>query len=228
LRLTARSCLIILLISGLLDIPAFAAKERPLGLVIQALEAHVDDATLAVGTTLYSGDTVATDVGGALRLKLGGSQLYLLGSSAATLTQNPAILHALVSRGTVGFSSDGTERIELEIPQGVIRAVDGQPAYGQVTITGPQEVVISAYRGDLNLDNDGEVHTIPTGKTYRVTMDLEPAAQPAPPSASSGDSPIVAPRRRRLVFDLILVGGTAIASYFIWRELSESPSKPSH
>lgn len=228
MRLIARSCLIFLLISGLLDIPAFAAKERPLGLVIQALEARVDDATLAVGTTLYSGDTVATDVGGALRLKLGGSQLYLLGSSAATLTQNPAILHALVSRGTVGFSSNGTERIELEIPQGVIRAVDGQPAYGQVTITGPQEVVISAYRGDLILDNDGEVHTIPAGKTYRVTVDLEPAAQPALASASGGDSPIVAPRRRRLVFDLILVGGTAIASYFIWRELSESPSKPSH
>lgn len=228
MRSFARSFLVILLLLALLDIPAFATHERPLGLVIQAQGAQIDEASLAVGTSLYSGDTVATGVAGALRLKLGASQLFLLASSAATLTQNAASMHALVSHGTVGFSTDGSGKIELEIPQGLIRGVEGQPAYGQVTIIGPQEVVISAYRGDLILDNDGELHTIPAGKTYRVTMDLEPAALPIPANASGGNSGVVPPRRRRLIFDLILVGGTAIASYFIWQELSESPSKPSH
>ena len=173
MRIAARLCLVMLLVTSLLDIPAFAAAEKPLGMVIQAQEAQLDNAKLAVGTTVYAGDTLVTDAGGGLRLKLGGSQLYLLAESAATFSQNTAVVHAVVARGTVGFSSNGADNVELEIPQGILRAADGQPAYGQVTILSAQEVVISAYRGALVLDNDGELHTIPAGKNYRVTMEWE-------------------------------------------------------
>ena len=108
--------------------------------------------------------------------------MYLLADSAATLAQNAAVVHAVVARGTVGFSSNGADKIELEIPEGILRAADGQPAYGQVTILSAQEVVISAYRGALVLDNDGELHTIPAGKNYRVTMELDQSDQQAPPA----------------------------------------------
>ncbi len=64
-----------------------------------------------------------------------------------------------------------------------MRAANGQPGYGQVTIIGPREVVISAYRGTLVLDNDGELHEIPAGKSYRVTLDLDPAAHRKVPRA---------------------------------------------
>jgi hypothetical protein len=228
-RTTARLCLVVLLVNSLLDIPAFAANEKPLGMVVQAQEAQLDNAKLAVGTTVYPGDTLVTDSGGGLRLKLGASQLYLLADSAATLSQNATVVHAMVARGTVGFSSNGADNIELEIPQGVLRAADGQAAYGQVTITSAQEVVISAYRGALVLDNDGELHTIPAGKSYRVTMDFDQADQQAPQASTGGDNPIIHPRkrrRRRLVFYLIFTGAMAGISYAIWQELSESPSKP--
>ncbi|MFZ3217553.1 MAG: hypothetical protein WA192_15950 [Candidatus Acidiferrales bacterium] len=228
MRSIVHSCLVLLLVTGLLDIPAFAANEKSLGLVVQAQEAHVDDAKLEVGTTIYPGDTLATDTGGGLRLELGGSQLYLLASSAATLAQNSATVHASVERGTVGFSSNGADNIELEVPQGILRAANGQPAYGQVTIMSPQEVVITAYRGALVLDNDGELHTIPAGKTYRVTMDWDQSEQ-APQASTGGDNNIVRPhrRRRRLAFYLILGGVLAVTTYEIWNELSESPSQPS-
>lgn len=179
MRSMARLCLVVLLVTSLLDIPAFAAAEKPLGMVIQAQEALLDNAKLQVGTSIYGGDTVMTDAGGGLRLKLGGSQLYLLADSAATLSQNTTVVHAVVARGTVGFSSNGADNVELEIPEGILRAADGQPAYGQVTILSAQEVVISAYRGALVLDNDGEMHTIPAGKNYRVTMDWEQSDQQA-------------------------------------------------
>ena len=78
MRSMARLCLVVLLVTSLLDIPAFAAAEKPLGMVIQAQEALLDKAKLQVGTSIYGGDTVVTDAGGGLRLKLGGSQLYLL------------------------------------------------------------------------------------------------------------------------------------------------------
>ncbi|MFY9802848.1 MAG: hypothetical protein WA211_06375 [Candidatus Acidiferrales bacterium] len=236
MRAIARCCLAVLLMLGLLDIPGFAANEKPLGLVLQAQEASVDNARLAVGTTVYPGDTVETDTGGTLRLRLGTNQLYLLASSAATLSQNSTIVHAVVARGTVGFSSTGTDKIELEIPEGILRAADGVPSYGQVTITSPLEVVISAYRGTLVLDNEGELHTIPAGKSYRVTMDLEPAAvaptaESAPQDTQSGNGQVIQPRKRRrkkLAFYLIFTGGLAGATYALWDELTESPSKPNH
>jgi hypothetical protein len=228
-RAISKSFLIAILTASLLNLPALGANEKPLGLVTQAQEAQIGTAVVAVGTTVYPGDTVATDTGGTLRMKVGGSQVYLLASSAATLSQKSDMVHALVARGTVGFSSNGTDQVGLEIPEGIVSAAGGQPAYGQVTITGPREVVISAYRGTLVLDNDGELHTIPAGKSYRVTMDLEPAAtKPAQEAAGVGgkDNDIVAPKHRHLAFDLIVLGVAGVGSYFIFQEVSESPSRP--
>jgi hypothetical protein len=154
----------------------------------------------------------------------------LLAESAATLSQNAAVVHAVVARGTVGFSSNGADNVELEIPEGILRAADGQPAYGQVTILSAQEVVISAYRGALVLDNDGELHTIPAGKNYRVTMEFDQSEQQAPAASTGGDNPIIQPRKRRrrkLVFYLIFAGAMAGISYAIWDHLDQSPWSPS-
>ncbi len=225
----ARWCVVVLLVTSLLDLPMFAAAEKPLGMVIQAQEAELDNANLEVGTSIYRGDTVITDTGGGLRLKLGGSQLYLLADSAATLAQSATAIHAVVARGTVGFSSNGTDNIELEIPQGILRAADGLPAYGQVTILSAQEVVISAYRGALVLDNDGELHTIPAGKNYRVTMEFDQAEQQTAPASTGGDNPIIQPRKRRrrkLAFYLIFSGAVGALSYVIWDHVDQSPSTP--
>jgi len=228
-RSLSKSLLIGVLAASLLNLPAFAANEKPLGLVTQAQEAQIGTAVMTVGTTVYPGDTVETDTGGTLRMKIGGSQVYLLASSAATLSQKSDMVHALVARGTVGFSSNGTDQVGLEIPEGIVSAANGQPAYGQVTLTGPREVVISAYRGTLVLDNEGELHTIPAGKSYRVTMDLEPAAtKPVQEAAGVGgkDQDIVAPKRRHLVFDIIVVGTLAAVSAVVYYEVTQSPSVP--
>jgi hypothetical protein len=227
MRYFAKSCLIAILIAAIINIPAFAADEKPLGLVTQALSAHLGDATVAIGTTVYPGDTIATEVGGTARLKIGGGQIYLLSASAATLSQSSNAVHAVVARGTVGFSSNGTDQLALEIPEGILRAADGVPSYGQVTIVSPLEVVISAYRGTLVLDNDGELHTITEGKSYRVTMDLEPAAtEPQGPAGAPTSSKVTYPRHRHLVFDLIMLGAAAGAGYALWYHLTESPSHP--
>jgi hypothetical protein len=223
--------LVAILSVGLINGPALAANaanEKPLGLVTQAQEARLGAATVAIGTTVYPGDTLATDEGGTVRVKVGGSQFYLLSSSAATLTESASVVSASVARGTVGFSSNGTDQLSLEIPEGILRAANGQPAYGQVTIIGPREVIISAYRGTLVLDNEGELHEIPAGKSYRVEMDLEPAAAPQGPAGAggSGNNTIVTPKKRHLLFDLIVLGAAAGASYALWYHLSESPSNP--
>jgi hypothetical protein len=228
MRSIARSCIAAML-AALMAFPGFAANEKPLGLVLQAESAQISNAKVAIGTTVYPGDKVETDAGGKLRLRMGTSQLYLLASSSATLGQRSDSLFAEVSRGTVGFSSNGADQLELEVPQGVVRASNGQPAYGQVTIVSPQEIIVSAFHGSLVLDNDGELHTIPEGKSYRVTMDLEPAAVPVPAAAAYRDNADNTPakrRRRKLAFILLFGGIGAAVSYGVWSVLSESSSAP--
>jgi hypothetical protein len=231
-RTFLRSSIAFFVMAGLLDVPAFAAAtSKPLGMVVQAREASIDNANLAVGTTVYPGDTIQTDEGGSLRLKFGATQLYLLSASAATFSQRGEIIRATVGRGTVGFSSTDSSNMELEIPQGILRAEKGESAYGQVTILSPLEVVISTYRGTLVLDNEGEMHAIPAGKTYRVDIDLEPA-QPAAADGRFGDQDpgrdagVVPTKRRRLKFALIILGAVALGSWAIYEEVTESPSKP--
>ena len=231
MRALPRCVLIAILIAGLLNIPAYAADEKPLGLVTQAENAHIGNAKVAIGTTIFPGDTLATEAGGALRLNFGSSQLYLLSASSATLSQNASatMVHAVVGHGTVGFSSNGTDHIELEIPQGILRAANSEPAYGQVTIVGPLEVVISTYRGTLSLDHDGEVRDIPAGRSYRVTMDLEPAAaaaQPQAPAGVGGSGTKRALNTSTLAWALVAVGAAGGVAYGIWDVLSESSSAP--
>lgn len=229
MRSIARSFTALFLVACLLDLPAFAAAAKPLGLVVQAREALLDNSTLAVGTTVYPGDTVQTDEGGTLRLKFGSTQLYLLSSSAAAFSQRENVIRATVGRGTVGFSADSASDVELAVPQGILRTANGQAAYGQVSIIGPLDVVITAYRGTLVLDNEGELHTIPAGKSYRVTMDLEPAAQPSPASRRDDpgrDAGVVPTKRRKLYFELLILGAVAIGTGVIWYEVTQSPSLP--
>jgi hypothetical protein len=226
MRYVAKAFLIAILTVSLLNIPAFSADEKPLGLITQAQEARLGDANVAIGTTVYPGDTLATEIGGTVRMKIGGSQVYLLSASSATLAQSSNLVRAVVARGTVGFSSNGTDLLALEIPQGILRAADGQPAYGQVTIVSPLEVIISAYRGSLILDNDGELHTIPAGKSYRVTMDLEPATQPQGPGGTGGSANVTYPKHRHLVFDAIVAGAALGLGFGLWRAFCESPSNP--
>ena len=226
MRTIARSCLVAFLIGGLMNTPLLAANEKPLGMVIQADAAQLGSARATVGATVYPGDSIATSVGGTMRLKVGSGQLYLLSSSAATLAENTSAFHAVINHGTVGFSSSVAEPFELETPLGVVRPSAG-PAYGQVTLTGPREMIVSAYRGDLIVDNNGELHTIPEGKSFRVTADLDPSEPPNAAAAQgpygTGVKPAVNPH---FILKLTAVAVLAVGTYFLYRELSESPSKP--
>ena len=229
MRSIARSCLIALLICGLLDIPAFAANDKSLGMIIESSTATLGTTTVTIGTTVYAGDSLATDAGGILRLKVGATgQIYLLSSSAATLGGNSDGAWATVRRGTVGFSTSAADQLELVIPEGILRAANGQPAFGQVTITAPNEVVISAYRGALVLDNVGDLHTIGAGTSFRVTMPLAEAQEPQG-TETSPEVKFVPQKRRHLLFALIVTGILAAGiAYPLYRVLSESPSKPNN
>src|SRR5580693_9214803 len=81
-----RSCVVAVVIAGLINLTVMAASSKPLGMIVIADRANVDHAKAAVGADVLSGDALSTDAGGSLRMKIGQSQVYLLSSSDASLT----------------------------------------------------------------------------------------------------------------------------------------------
>src|SRR5271156_3553896 len=168
-----RSCIATMLASSLVTFPLMGAGEKPLGVVIQADHARLDTAEASKGATLYPGDTFDTEADGALRLRIGSGQIYLPASSAATLSSNSNLAHVTLTRGSLTLASSASGQFEVETPAGVLRGA-GQAVTGQATIASPTEVLVSAVKGNLILDNDGELHTIPEGKAYRIVIDQDP------------------------------------------------------
>jgi hypothetical protein len=76
MRVWFRACLIAILAVGMLNLPAYAApanaaNDRPLGMIIQAEGlAHLGPTKAAIGSTVYPGDSVFTEAGSTMRLRV--------------------------------------------------------------------------------------------------------------------------------------------------------------
>lgn len=200
--------------------------KKVLGTVAQADRAHLGGAAAAAGADVYSCDPLETDDGGLMRVQVGSNQIYLAGSSSAALEAEANEIRALVIRGSMSFSLPASGNLTLETPAGVLRADRDQPASGQVVLTGPREMVISAVHGDLLLDTWGEFRSIPEGRSARIQFGSTLAV--ACSDSGGAESPQVrsAYSQHKIVFALVTAGVVGVPSYFIWRELTESESKP--
>jgi hypothetical protein len=225
MRSIGRGLLVAALVAGLCELPVAAGtSEKPLGVVLVAEHAHQTGEKAVAGTTVFAGDAFDTEDAGTIGLRVGTSQLFLLAGSAAAIGENSKIARIQLTRGTMVFSSSASGEFELETPAGVLREMPGEVASGRVALTGPNEMIVSSYRGGVVLDNDGELHTILAGKSYRVVFEdseVTAAAEPDDPS-----TPYKGRRRRKLAFYIVTTAAVAGISAAIWNKLSESPYKP--
>jgi len=180
-----------------------------------------------LGADVYPGDSLKTDPGGTLRLKLGSSQFYILSASDASLSQNGNRVRARIIQGTAGFSSAEGEQFEVETPIATIRAADGQRAFGQVTLTGPQKMLVSAYRGDLVVERNGMARTIKAGEAYNVTYVPDPTP-PAPPSPAPPQTGGSGGGNEQLIFDAVVISSAVVAGVLLYHYESMSDSQPSN
>jgi hypothetical protein len=211
------------------------AASKPLGSVILSQGGSIDNVGASVGASVFSGDAIGTtqNAAGRLRLRLGTAQVYLLADSTATLSDIPGGVAANLTYGTAGFSTSGSESIEIRTANGIIRSRGPQMSYGQVMIAGPHELIVTSFHGVLDIDVDGEIRTVSDGQAYRVVVDDDPSAQTTDDSAggsskgmkkNAGD--IRVRRRRPVVFYLIIFTVAALLGYFYWHHIQESPSVP--
>ncbi|HKV06066.1 MAG TPA: hypothetical protein VJO53_13300 [Candidatus Acidoferrales bacterium] len=225
MRFVAGIGVTVLFAASLCVSPAQAAHRKVLGVVAQADHARLDGSTAVVGADVYSCDTLETDEGGTLRVRVGSSQVFLSSLSSAALEDDSGAIQVVMTSGTVGFSEPASDEISIRTPAGIVRAAGGQAATAQVTLTGPKELVVSAIHGDIALDNGGALQSIPEGKSADVTFEenLEPGCHDEGETLNS--SRRVYPQHK-IGFDIIgpvVLGGTA---YWLWQEETESESKP--
>lgn len=222
--LAARSCLIAFLVVGMLNLPVMAASAKPLGMVVIADHAHVDNANAAIGADIFSGDALLTDIGGSLRMKVGPSQVYLLSSTSATLVPQENKVQAKITHGTLGFSTSSPDQLEIGTPLGVIRGGDSRRVFAQVAVLSPTKMQISAYEGTLLvIAPNGDQKTIEQGETYEATI-------AAPEPGGSGQNQYGVGGQginwKHVAFVAVagaIVGGTALG---IWLAETESCTTP--
>lgn len=231
MRLCSRGFLIALISCGMLILqtqpiqaaPAASSSQAnasPLAIIALADLAHVGSANAAGGTTVYPGDSLDTEPGGQLRLTVAGGQVYFLSDTAAKIGNSGSILQATIVRGTIGFSSLTDRQFQILAPEGLIEAAYGAPAYGQVTITGPNDIVVSAYTGALVLHRGDQTLIVKAGQSYYVSLVPDEAS---PPQRRAGVVPAL---NEHLVWRIIVIGAAAGIGYWLWRQWSESPIDP--
>jgi hypothetical protein len=230
MRYAVRCCLVSLCLVGLLGSPAIGASHtvnrRVLGVVSQTNLAHVDSANAVMGADIYSCDALDTDQGGALRVQVGSGQVYLSSGSTAALEDDGSEIQVVASSGTVGFSQPASGGLAIRTPAGIVRAASGGAAAGEVVFKGPKELVITSMRGDLLLDNGGEIRTIPEGKSADVTFDNNLAQGCHNETAADQQQQQHPYARHQIAFYVIAGAAVAIPGAVLWHDLTESDSKP--
>jgi len=233
MRFVGHATLVAVLCVSFCILPAWGGPpSKPLGSVILSQGGTVDNVNASVGASVFSGDAIGTaaSAAGRLRLRLGTAQVYLLADSNATLSGIPGGVGATLSNGTAGFSTAGSELVEIRTNNGIVRSKGPEPSYGQVMIAGPHELVVTSFHGALEVDVDGDLKTVNDGQSYRVVVDDDPSAQ-EPEGAGTGRmkknaGDIQVRRRRPVVYYLIIFGAAALLGYFYYHHLNESPSAP--
>lgn len=150
---------------------AYAGHGRSLGSVAQANNSLIDNSTALAGANVYACDVLDTDPYGDLRVQFRSSQVVLGTSSEVVLDGSPDVVRVIAISGSVSFSAPSSAELVIDTPAGPLREAAGQAYSGTVTITGPNELMVSAVRGNISLKAADAVDTIPAGKSARITFD---------------------------------------------------------
>lgn len=198
-----------------------AAGNQPIGVIEVSRDADLDGLRAVEGSDFYGGEEFVTDKAGEVQLRLHHCRIDLGEMTNARFLPDATPDRLLLIQGTARYSCPKGAALLIDTPAGIVRGADGMAASGMVDVTDPHNLVISAFDQGLVLDNDGELHLIGAGQSYRINV--QDAAEDA-----GGSEPIPATNRRRKkkLAMVLIIGGAAYAVYQGWCELTESPSKP--
>jgi len=98
-------------------------------------------------------------------------------------------------------------QFQILTPEGLIEAAYGQPAYGQVSFTGPhKDIVVSALTGTLVLRRGDQTLVVKSGQSYYVSL----VPGPAPPQGKGS----ALPYKYHLQWRIVVLGAAGGLGYF--------------
>jgi hypothetical protein len=190
-----------------------------MGIVTGAQHAVIGHLTAVDGTSIYDGDTIATEAAGAMRLRFGASQMVLNGNTEVTLHKTDAGVSATLVRGNIRFLSAPGSILEVHALKSVVIRPNGdKPATGQLSLVGSNVFEVGSTNGSFDVSVNGVDHIVNQSNAYRVTVDDAAAGGGGQGTAAgAGTSGGV------WIAIALIALGTAAAIVFAFL----SPSKPS-
>ncbi|MBI3484744.1 MAG: hypothetical protein HY012_06280, partial [Acidobacteria bacterium] len=85
--------------------PGSGSQAKPLGVVLETRNATLRATDGLPGTTVFAGDTVVTDHGGRVRVRMGDAQVEVMPESVVVFEELDSVAGATVVHGTVGVAT---------------------------------------------------------------------------------------------------------------------------
>jgi hypothetical protein len=189
-------------------------QTSPIGAITQSTGGHLNNTAASVGTTIYAGDRLSTEVGGALTLRSGPVQLTLAEDSVVYMNQDGGSLSGMLQRGSVVFRVESGGSLKIDAVDVRVRPQSHTLTAGQVTLENCNVVVTSRVQS-LEVTAGKETKIIEEGKSYRVSI-------PGACGGRSSNVPQPAVHGRFLAIPIAIGVITVIGV----QEALESPDRP--
>jgi hypothetical protein len=215
-----------------------------LGLIAKTMNGHVGDVPATEGSTVYSGDYLTTEQGGAMLVRFGPLSLELQPSSGAHIYRAPYGVIVELNHGTAIYATPGNQQNLVIVASDVrVTPVLTLADMGRVSLEDPCHVSVYSQRGQVDVQTGTESRVVEEGKAYRVTAMNEvsyreyvspdindyhsyhghKACAAALQTVHSTHAPLVAAQSHFLLVSSVTVG--VITGVFI-HEAFESPARP--
>lgn len=185
---TLGRCFLATLLAALLAVPpALGSPAKPVGIVLQTERAMLRSAQVTPGTTVFAGDTVTTDRTGTLIVRMASGQVSVLGDSIVIFEDSETGADATLLRGGLAFTTAEAGSLTVRAAGVTIRPQSKLPSQAQIALLGPIELLVTTYRGPLELRLEDETLTLPEGTTYKLFVQGD-SRGPGPVGAGAEDA----------------------------------------
>jgi hypothetical protein len=196
-----------------------------LGVVSHAEHAHLGQVAASVGSTIYDGDDVSSDLGGTLVVTARNVAFELAPQSSVTIRRqstHDGEMLAELTAGRLVFSAAQNASFAVMANDASIRPSGNAPAVAYVRIINKRELHISARRGAVEFSYRGKSEVVREGKNFKVVLDPSDQELAAASESGQGQNP-AKPRR---TFLLVAISLALVISLPLLIHALESPDRP--
>jgi hypothetical protein len=173
MKQTNRTLFALMLYAGLTVTPSYPAQNQASGVVIDAEGAHVGEAPISQGASLFAGDVVDTDSEGHAQLRVRQTRFELIGQSKGAFFAAPNGAVAILRHGTMVVAlTSPSETFEIFASDVRIVPKGPGPYLAQITMNSDCDLQIKVQKGSLEATAGKETKTLEESHAYDVIPEV--------------------------------------------------------